>query len=124
MNTKDEKFNTRNALYKLFAQKIEKIFNVDDFVKEYNENQIIPINYFKNHSELHVDFGERVVVIFNFWEKDSKSLDIIYENGQWILEPNEYWKEYDKAIEVDGQFIEEILEKFKLKANESLESRA
>ncbi len=123
MNTNDEKFNTRNELYKLFAQKIEKIFNVDDFVKEYNENQIIPINYFENHSELHVDFGESVVVIFNFWEKDSKSLDIIYENGQWILEPNEYWKEYDKAIEVDGQFIEEILEKFKLKANESLESR-
>lgn len=94
---------------------------VTDYKRDDFENDI---KLYKNKSELHVSFGEKVVVMINHWEYDSKSLDIINENGKWMLEPNDFWTDYNEAIEVNEQFIEKILGEFEaIAANEPLESR-
>lgn len=92
-----------------FETAMDKVISTD-YKRDDFENDI---KLYRDKSELHVSFGEKVVVMINHWEYDSKSLDIIFENGHWIIEPNEYWKEYNEAIEVNQQIIEKVLNDFK-----------
>lgn len=128
MINKNEVLEARDELFKLFAQKIKEIFSNDNFIYDYNENRRDTINFHENHSEFHVNLGQRnnIIIIINHWEKDAKSIDIVYQDdGKWMIEPSEdNWTEFNKAIEVDEHLIEKILNEFKTIANATKESRA